>query len=156
MIKIESCVDYCCRQPWIIAASRWSWTGDTSKVEQWWIIMVLGLFLNYCALWTVCLNNCSWDVPNSVWWAVICHEQFAWIIVVTPSTDCCDESWSCIIICLVELLRAVLNFLLMLTWWWVIALRVDMWNCASWILSCQVDGEVIVLWYFNLATFVDF
>jgi len=33
-IKIESCVDHCYQQSWIIAALCWTWTGTTSKVEQ--------------------------------------------------------------------------------------------------------------------------
>jgi len=32
-VKIESCVDNCCRQSWISAASCWIRTGATSKVE---------------------------------------------------------------------------------------------------------------------------
>jgi len=52
-IMIESCVDNCCRQFWIIVASCWTWTGAMSKVKQCWIIMDLGLFLNYCPCWTV-------------------------------------------------------------------------------------------------------
>jgi len=28
-IKIESCVDNCGQQSWIIAASCWTWTGAT-------------------------------------------------------------------------------------------------------------------------------
>jgi len=55
-VKIESCVDNFCPQCWIIDASSWTWTGTTSKVKQCWIIMSLGLFLNYCPSWIVFLN----------------------------------------------------------------------------------------------------
>jgi len=55
-IKIASCVDNCCRQSWIIAASCWTWTGTTSKVKQCGLIMNLGIFLNYCPLWIIFLN----------------------------------------------------------------------------------------------------
>jgi len=113
-VKIESCVDNCSWQSWNIVASCWIRTGATSKVQQCRIVMDFGLFLNYCPCWTVVLNNCRWAVPNSVY-----REQYAWIIVLTSWTVYCDESWSCIIICLVESLHVVLNFLLILTCWWV-------------------------------------